>query len=356
MTPLTWLSISLAEDHITLWDHKPAFSDILGVNADDEPSLVTFIGDEVKSSTLALLLGNAKPFKRHGSIRLLRGSCKAIDSPEIYADCEILLEEREPLPKHLKQDECSTHAVDWFCSSGRLATEFSGYVVSNILTPLSSVLCIFADDFGGFPGVASFLASQALLPMAHSLPPSALPHVLVVINASSAIYDNTSASSALLSQVLQEITAKKGYSDTDDAIRDIGSKFRAIAVHGFVPKASSRQRSAELKSRLATLKKDIYWSRRTSCYLFKAKHLTELSGRMITKLCTDGLLFNFLQHSRSKHFEIGQLFPHLSEGFKLMPGQHWLWRVIAPLMASAFFTASYPPESHRKSSGISYSL
>jgi hypothetical protein len=353
MAPLPWLSINLAEDHVTLRDHKPTFSDIPGIDADDEPSLVTFIGGQTKSSSLAGLLAKPKPYKRHGAVFLLHGACKTVDPPAIYADCELNSGEQSLFVTHPKLDDCVSHTVDWFCNNDRSASDFSGYAIANVITPLSSVLCIFADDLGGFPGVAGFLASQIVLPVSHSLPMSALPHVLVVVNASSTTYNNDSAAKVLLSQVVEEVVAKKSYNDIADAIRDLESKFRAINVHGFIPKAPPRQRTEELKTRLSSLQKEVYWSRRTGRYLFKAKHFTEFSHRMITKLSTDGTLFNFVQHSRTEHFETGQLFTHLSEILALMPGQHWLWRVIAPLFASAFFTVSYPPESHRKSPTIS---
>jgi hypothetical protein len=152
----------------------------------------------------------------------------------------------------------------------------------------------------------------------------------------------------LLAQILHDVAAKKAYGDTSSALRDFESKYRAVSVHGFVAKASSRQRTTEFKATLASLQKEVYWSRRTGRHLFKARHLTEFSHRMILKLSTDGMLFNFLHYSRAEHFETGQVFNHLIGLLNLMPGQHWLWRVIVPLLASAFFMASYPPESHRK--------
>ena len=69
---------------------------------------------------------------------------------------------------------------------------------------------------------------------------------------------------------------------------------------------------------------------------------------MIVKLATDGTLFSFLQHSRTKQFETGQVLTHLTALLNLMPGQNSLWQVAIPLLASAFFVASYPPNSHRK--------
>ena len=344
MAPLSWMSLQLTQDHVLLQDHSPDFSHVPGVNQGDYPSLVTFIGDRTKSANLAALCAHPKPYKRHRTARLVRGSSRVVDSPEIYVDCELQL--AGSLVEH--EPAADTYKANWFCTGDRGSAAFPGYVIGNIVTPLSSVLCIFADDFGGFPGVASFLASQVVLPAAHSLPTSTLPHVLVVVNASSTTYDNSSASETLLAQILQHIAAEKTYSDASAARQDIGQKYRAIHVYGFAAKLSARQRTADLKAKLASLQSEVYWARRTGRYHFSAVHLTEFSRRMISKLGTDGALFNFLHHSRTKQFETTQISTHLTGLLNSMPGQHWLWRVVIPLMASAFFMASYPPNSHRR--------
>jgi hypothetical protein len=349
MALLAWMSLRLTEDHVLLLDHSPDFSHVSGVEEDDRPSLVTFIGDRTKSVNLAAMCAIPKAYKRHRTARLLPGTSKVVDSPEVYVDCELQLSVAQLSGPHPELDHTAiTHKANWFCTGDREPGAFPGYVIANIVTPLSSVICVFADDFGGFPGVASFLASQVMLPPAHSLPTSALPHVLVVVNASSTAYDNASASQILLDQVLQHVAAAKAYGDISDARRDISNKYCSITVHGFAAKSSSRQRTADLKARLASLQRDVYWARRTGRYHFSAKHITEFSHRMIVKLATDGTLFSFLHHSRTKQFETGQVLTHLTALLNLMPDQNWLWQVAIPLLASAFFVASYPPSSHRK--------
>lgn len=357
MPPLPWISVSLTETGVVLRDHQPAFSDLAGVTEDQQPSLVSFIGDRVKSTNLAALLTHPRAYRRHETIQLLRGASKTVDSPEVYADCEIHLaspgEKPRSLPLGRIGNDNVTYKLDWSCNrkDTSKAEDFPSHVIANVLTPLSSVLCIFADDLGGFPGVARFLAQQVALPLAHSLPPGGLPHVLVVVNASSTTYDDASAAEVLIAQTLEIIqkNATATYVDTVSALRDLKSRYRAVSVHGFAARVSPRQRTASLKERLVALQKEVYWSRRTGGYLFNAKHVTEFSRRMIAHLAKNAGIFNFLQQSRTRHFETGQLLTHL-EGLllNLMPSQEWLWSVIIPLVTSAFFLASYPPEAHRK--------
>lgn len=357
MAPLPWISAALTETGVILRDHRPIFSDLSGVTEEQRPSLVTFVGDRVKSSNLAALLTHPRAYRRHENVQLIRGMSKIVDSPEIYVDCEIHRASPGQKPRSLAQgspgkDEV-TYKLDWFCNrkERRKVEDFPYYVIGNILTPLSSVLCIFADDLGGFQGVARFLAQQVALPLAHSLPAGTLPHVLVVVNASSTTYDDASAAETLIAQTLENIrqNTEAAYVDTLGALRCLKSRYRAVSVHGFAAKVSPRQRTASLKERLVALQKEVYWSRRTGGHLFNAKHVTEFSQRMIAHLSKDAGTFNFLQQSRTRHFETRELLTHL-EGLllNLMPSQEWLWSVVIPLITSAFFLASYPPESHCK--------
>lgn len=189
------MSLQLTKDHVLLLDHRLDFSYASGVDEDDRPSLVTFIGDQTKSANLAAMCANPKAYKRYRTAQLLPSSSKIVDSPEIYVDCKLHLSASQLLGPHLELDYVAiTYRANWFCTGDRKLAAFPRYVIANIVTPLLSVVCIFADDFRGFPSVASFLALQVMLPAAHSLPTSTLLHVLVVVNASSTAYNNANAS------------------------------------------------------------------------------------------------------------------------------------------------------------------
>ncbi len=336
-----WISVKYIDQHLSLWVHARAFQNTC-FPSDILPSITSFVGDKTKSSYLASLLGYARPFERHGQVRVAGRPCKTHSSPDIYLDCEISLDTSIGVDKDLIS--CLPYPVEMPVRNR--AVEFPRRFISNIITPLSSIICYFAQDLNGVKETARILAQQALLPPASTLPQAVLPHVLVVTTTVSKLYDTFSAQHDLRSYIIDEMMKSSKYASKGLAEQELDRKFRGIHIIGLQKNQPHLKRVAQLKQRLMILKQEVYLSRRAHRYLFEWKHIDALSHRMIQSFCKGQVCFNYLQESRSEQFDKEQLESHFSEILKLLPSASWLWPVVVPLISSASCLASYPHGSH----------
>jgi hypothetical protein len=345
MAPYPWLTVNRTkENNITVRLHRRSFSDVLPHGSNVYSSLISLIGTRQKAKHLSRALGYADPFEQHGQIRLSGRVCPSDSQPTIFLDCEIASAASGTGEK--EQRSSSSCLSEWNCGSS--LESFSDQVYHYVLAPLSSVICYFAADLGGSDGVVCILATQAVLPRAHSLPSNALPHVLVVVETRSKSFNSQKALSDLRTKIVQKMMELKAYTTPEDAMRDLSERFRAIHIAD-IPKASSQAvRSTRISKRLATLQDEVYWARRNSRYLFRLQHLDALAVRLVSNLCSTPTYFDFLRESRPLQFDDTQLKSHIDEFLTLLPGSQWLWHVLAPVVASACCLASYPPGSHCK--------
>lgn len=210
------------------------------------------------------------------------------------------------------------------------------------------MVCYFAADLNGVKGVAGLLARQALLPSAHNLPSTVFPSVLVVTNTRSKAFDTIAAQYDLRAQIIKEMTALDPNLSANSAEQSLILRFRGMHVIGLQKSQPHIKRIEQLNQRITDLAQESHWSRKMNRYLFNMRHTEVLAERMIQVFCTKRGHFNFLRESRSIHFDDTQLEFHLKEVLSLIPDPAWLWRVIIPLVASAYCLASYPYGSHSK--------
>lgn len=345
MSPYPWLTVSTtSEKGITVRLHRRSFREVSPPSKDSLPSLVSFVGTRQKSKHLAFVSGYGDPFEDHGQIRLAGLAGSRDSQATIFLDCEIAA----TTSGNIEADHGSPSSClcEWAYDSS--VESFSDRLYHHVLAPLSSVICYFAADLQGTDGVILTLASQSVLPRAHSLPMNALPHVLVVVETRSKSFNTEKAQTDLRTKIVQKMMELKTYTTMEDAARDLSERFRTVQVAD-IPKASSQAvRSTKIKKRLATLQDEVYWARRNSRYLFSAQHLDALTYRLVSNLCNTQTYFDFLRESRPLQFDYTQLKGHIDEFLTLLPGPQWLWHVLAPLIGSACCLASYPPGSHCK--------
>jgi hypothetical protein len=347
MAPYPWLSITYTDQKLSFWSHPRAFQAIHSSREETSLSIVSLIGGPSKASYLAGLLGYTKPLERHGQIRLASRSCKIGRPIDVFLDCEISLQSSVGFQHGT--DKCLRRSVEWLNLDGDTAAEarLQDHLTAHVITPLSSVVCYFSADMNGLKGVAKLLARQALLPRAHNLPSAVLPNVLVVASTRSKVYDTVATQYNLRAQIIKEMTVFDTSLSVSSAEQGLILKFRGIHVIG-LQKGQPHSRNVEqLNQRIKGLSQESYWSRKMDRYLFNARHTEVLADRLLQVFCVDKSQFNFLRQSRSIQFDDTQLEMHLSEALSLIPDASWLWRVIVPLLASAYCLAGYPCGSHR---------
>ncbi|KAF2680658.1 FabD/lysophospholipase-like protein [Lentithecium fluviatile CBS 122367] len=345
MTVHPWISVKYTAQVPTLWIHNSSFSELCRGEADLCPSVVTFVGSKKKSVVLGHVMGHAKAIEPHGQIRLMTPRLNSSFGPEIYMDCEI--GHSDSLAFEPRLTTCVARPIHWLQSDTKVAQNLSEILISSVLAPLSHVLCYFAADLHGIPGIANILAIQAIRNKAHTLPLSALPHVLIVVDTRSTRFKASTVEQKLNEQIVQIMGNLKEYTDLQVASSDLKSVFRSIQVLGLRKDLSSYKHSELLQQRLTTLNGEVHWRRTATRHLFRISHIKALSERVLTRFCDDNSIFNFLRESRPDQFSCRETMSHLEEALNLMPNPSWLWGVIIPMVASAIFLANYPPGSHQ---------
>jgi hypothetical protein len=335
-----WLTVRSADKNdLSFHLHQGLSKNVSSGNT--PPDVTTFIGTYHKSRFLACLLGYAKPLPQHGqvhaSVATSHTSTATAAQPHVVLDCEV------------SSDSSPGFQPDQWTLEGQPASEeFADHVIHHILTPLSGVLCYFAADMQGLEGVVRALALQVVLPKAHTLPVKALPSILIVVETRSKAYDSNKAQQDVRDRVSRAVAELKGCTTIEDATRDLGLSFQTIDVIGIQSMSSQRARTLQLSDRLSTLHNEVRWARRHSRYQFSAQHIDALSERIVSAFCENQRCFDFILESRPEQFDMRQIGNHIEELLALLRSGNWLWRVVAPLLASSFCLANYPPGSHCK--------
>jgi hypothetical protein len=347
-----WISARTSNDsgEATISWHTSPFSKIYGRNADVCPSIITLVGRKKKASLLSRMVdqdSNPDFSSSHGTVRLVQDKKKTTkhDPPTIYVDCELRLDV-QTLTECPAIDSCSwTRPLKWARNETSSVAES---LVSNVLSPLSNVVCYFASDYGGTKGVSEVLARQATMPIAHNAPCSATAHVLVVTDTKSELFDSSIAQRNFHTTTKEFMKTYKDYKDDDTVDQNLRAAFHSIQVLGLQRSWDRNTSALVLRRRLQSLSKDVYWGRRISRYLFNVRHIDALSSRILTNFCKERLTYNLLRLTRPQGFAYQELHVHLEEFLTLIPNESWLWKLVVPVVASALVLASYPPGAHCK--------
>ncbi|KAF2439151.1 FabD/lysophospholipase-like protein [Karstenula rhodostoma CBS 690.94] len=341
MATYPWISLSRENDTFKLWSHKVSFCDLSPGQSNGALNvpLITLVGTRRKSIVLSHILGHSKILRPHNQVHLASPRLTNSFSPEVYIDCELSV----GIP--------ATRPTSPACTSQTIleptSTLSMGYsLISNVFAPLSDVICYFAADLRGIPGVCSILAFQAVQPRLHNLPTRALPQILVVVDTQASHFNPKAVRSKLYNMVLEEMNRLKNYSNKDMAEEDFKSRFGEMFIFGARRTRSTTQSSKKLQQQIMSLSQEVQKGRTFARYLFSLKHIEALVPQLLRCFCTRQAGFDFLRSTRPSGFDCRDMCWHLTALFNLIPDEAWIWAVIVPLFASSVFLPNYPPGSH----------
>lgn len=343
--PQHWIRVTQNEQDTILWTSNSPFRKVCPAHIETGPALVTLVGRKRKSLVLNSLAPPPTKGRKpaHGGIYLTYDTTNnKRDGPIVYVDCE--LQVRSGCKFDPKSAPCMPRPLGW-CQSDS-ATEFANLFVANVLNPLSTVVCYFAADLQGLQHVSSLLARQATRPRTHTLPHSALPHILVVVETGSDTFDPIIAQAKLQQEILDSMKQCKQYSGDTVLEEDVHSAFYSVQVLGLQKCWSDQTRQTVIRRRISSLSQEGYWRRRIGRYHFTAQHIDALADGLLQNFCQEKACFNFIRSSMPAGFLYRDLDMHLDEMLSLIPNQSWLWHFVIPLIGSALLLASYPPGSH----------
>ncbi|KAF1973234.1 FabD/lysophospholipase-like protein [Bimuria novae-zelandiae CBS 107.79] len=341
MSTYPWISISRENDVFELWSHKISLCDLGPGQAQAAVSLplITFVGGTRKSIILSRMLGYSSTLQPHGQVHLASPKFTDNFNSEIYIDCELGAEIPSARPQ---SPACTSQSIVGSDSALNL-----GYsLVSNVFAPFSEVVCYFAADLRGIPGICSILAYQAVQAKAHSLPVRALPIALIVVETRASRFSHEKVQRKLYNMVLEEMNRLKKYANRDLSEVDLRSTYRDISVFGIRKDGLLSIHAQSLRQRIMSLSKEVHMGRTFTRYLFSLKHVETLVARSLERFCMRQPHFNFVRETRPKGFDCTDTYLHLAELLTVMPNHSWIWSVGVPLFASSIFLPNYLPDAH----------
>ena len=345
-----WISFREGGQESTVLDaYSSPFTTCWPSGAHLYPSLITMIGRRRKAILLSNMLDKSDEpgiNKAHKQVRLVHNLKSHKDvNPVIYIDCEL-----QPDRSRTKPIGEVSHSVKWLQDwNPTHSSNLCNLLTANVLCPLSNVVCYISSDLQGIHGIAQLFAEQVGLPKAHTLPTSALPHALVVVDTDADNFDPVVSRQKLLSGVEEILKSqRRGSTNRHDSEEALRAHFQTVNVIGLKNVWSHRVRALTLRRRISSLNKDVYNNRGISGHLFKTRHIDALSDCILSKFCVDRGCFNFVRSSRPGFFDPEEFPVHLEELLRLLPMQSWIWTFAIPIISSSLFLANYPPGAHRK--------
>lgn len=368
----TWIDIQSQQLDTILLHYQSPLTSIYKLQFPNyqDPQLIIFIGDDAKSVSIKRLGLSSSIRPRHHQIHLefIPGSTIS-QSPIFLADCELhnsrALQVRDrPTPVDVKQRPLKWHGG---IPQGFDVNTLAHIVYTKLLSPFSTVICLFADDLGGLKGVASILASWvvSLSNRASDLPASTYPKVLILKewnDLESGIFDEKLATRAFMEDVRRESKRENGsLSELDELLAQRFGELRVLAytshpsdfhamtledVHSHLQRLDQSWKS--LRNRLFQDSQDVQDRRREAQVAFTANHFRAFFDSAYDHFAQDiATPFSYIRASRLPNPIPLDLGFHLISFLKRAPRKLDI-AFAAPVIASALSLDSFPPDMHSK--------
>jgi len=360
-----WLTLRAGLRDLILHEHqrpRALFNDILDQTA-QSPQMITMIGRELKTSVMQKLrFGTGHQEGLHGEIHLRADpdSLKA-GSPILFADCELhngpIMNDTSSRPvgaivrRPLVWHRCVTQDLDF--------SKLAHLLYAKLLAPFTTVICFFAEDFGGLSVVAQVLALwiMNLSNRPSDLPPITNPRVLVLTQRKHfSEFSEQKATKQFMLEVGREaeriygsLTSKsKGRLKKAELDQYLGTHFGSMRVVPLPDIVSSARSWKSLRSRILQDSANVQERRREAQVAFSGRHYAAFFRMASEHFCTDIISpFSFVRSSREPNPVSTEYLSHLQRFIDKVPMAQLL-NFAVPVIASAFVFDSYPSEMHCK--------
>ena len=302
------------------------------------PSLLSFLGRKVKDRALPELF----PFNRikkgsRNSIATLQVDVNTIgaDNPIYFADSDI----KPPTVTPLDIPKCHTaqaHSIKWPMpvDHGRSETFHA-----RLLFLFTDVICLFAEDIGGFQNVINHLQDWVAIGSASCAPRQLRPRLIVVVPSTqkSPTYD------VLELEDLRFNLLRGAAPDVLESFSEI-SKFQLGGNH-----LSPLARYRELKTVLLRHAMEMRHLRTSQRLLFSATHLSRLFSQAVLHTATTlGQPFDTIESSRRGNPVAEEFGDHVIAFLRLGIRFKMSFDAMASFIASSILVDAYPPGMHSK--------
>lgn len=344
-----WISVRLRQDESFVEEYLDTTEAIFPSSScplSPIRSLVCLVGRRSKARLLAPIIGAPPAATPHRQLVYHPDQLEA--SNIAFIDCETHQNSTSDALASIGDGPKVGRRIQSLGTKEHDARHTASLLYGRFLTNIADVMCYFAGDFGGSRGLASFLACQMCGPQPSDLPVVVLPEILVVVDTTTSLSDETSIEVQFRQRLLQCMGNLKQYDHESAIQRDISAHCRSIRVvviasHWNVSKQAQTIRQRILKVTAAS--KDL---RRAHRLDFEPRHWRSLVSHMLEHLCKSKEPFSFISSSRCWGFMADQFEDHLTALLHHTPTPAWLWHFVCPLVGSAILLSLYPPQSHSK--------
>lgn len=317
------------------------------------PQLITLIGSKTKS-IFSNLLFSLEPVLDHAKVLLRRASDISGNSPVLIADAE--LHYSKILAHETGGAAVTQHSLDWNCNSTQPIEPnvLAHLVYAKVLFPFSTVICLFAKDFGTMEQIADILSFWLMILQSPSSR-SRFTRVLILedLNDTTCFDERLSMTNFIhkLRSCLSTKTSKLG-SLGNDSISDI--EFEKLLNESFfeirilpIPRHENQINPGQLsrlKARIFQESRNAYDFRKTAQMNVSAKHFRgfiHYACRHFSQSLTTP--FNFIRASRIPN-PVPDFGDNIIAFHKLVPAEHF--NIIPSIIASALRLDSFPPGAH----------
>ena len=301
--------------------------------------------------------GEAIPYGPYNQIRLWSEPLsRGTSSSVVFVDCELHSTPETPSTRVTSAGSEVLRSLRFPEGTSCFEHRAIGLrVYAQVLVPLLSVLCIFAEDVGGLLGITDTLAKMTAFSCQLDTPTTARCRFVVVLTTEdrSSLIETTRTD--LVEETIRAMRGLKQYASEDDARRELQSAIPHLGVLIVSHRSSPIERALQLQR---TLDKQNMIARAERLFhqrQFSFHHQQALFGIVLDRLA-DGLQerLSLLRASRyqmqpSEHFQ-----SNLYELFILLHDQHEITKTPIPLLSSALVLNSCPPNMHCTGACISY--
>lgn len=302
------------------------------------PSTLLFVGKAFKSAALRDIYSKSRisNYRNYGIANICLDPNTADDTyPVLIANASPDgTAGTNPTSAGEKCHETTCYPLDW-SDATPCRQDLIDIIHARLLAMFVDVICIFADDCGGLPGVVAKLTTWAKLNSASSLPSTVRPRVVVVTRMQGEIFDSEVL--RFRSQLFSTAT--------------FSSCFFSLNVINMLP-AVPRKSKSDFTALKWLLDQETIAARETrldSHTLFSSIHVAAFFEKALTRFSkTPKQTFNFIRASRDGNMVRSEFQGNINEFLSLSLDNKLPNNIPVPFISSAIIFDSFPPGMHCK--------